>query len=110
MQIDVKIYLDHFFEISDVNSQKEVNDFIREGLQMKVFHHPNVMELVGICWVKDSDAQVQMSAPLIVLPFMERGDLKNYLRKSRPGKLPPEEAVVCKIKNHYMLGRHFLYF
>ena len=88
------------FEISDVNSQKEVNDFIREGLQMKAFHHPNVMELVGICWVKDSNAKVQMSAPLIILPYMERGDLKNYLRKSRPGKLSPEEAKVCEIEIH----------
>ena len=63
---------------------------------MKAFHHPNVMELVGICWLKDTSAEVQMSAPLIILPFMERGDLKSYLRKSRPGKLSPEEAKVCE--------------
>ena len=80
--------------ILDVTSQKEVTDFIREGLQMKAFDHPNVMELVGICWLNDDSAKVRMTAPLIVLPFMERGDLKNYLRKSRPGKLSPEEALV----------------
>ncbi|XP_062504039.1 tyrosine-protein kinase receptor UFO-like [Corticium candelabrum] len=83
--------------VQDVTSQKEVTDFIREGLQMKAFDHPNVMELVGICWLNDDSAKVRMTAPLIVLPFMERGDLKNYLRKSRPGKLSPEEALKSPI-------------
>jgi serine/threonine protein kinase len=103
-------------EILDVNSQREVNDFIREGLQMKTFHHPNVMELIGICWLKDERADVQMNAPLIILPFMERGDLKSYLRKSRPGKLSPEEAKVCETINCCYMGlielshRHSLIF
>jgi hypothetical protein len=75
-----------------------VNDFIQEGLQMKIFHHPNI---TGICWLR---ADVQMNTPLIILPFMERGDLKSYLRKSRPGKLPPEEAKVCETINCCYMG------
>jgi serine/threonine protein kinase/NADH:ubiquinone oxidoreductase subunit 6 (subunit J) len=72
--------------IQDVTSARDVNDFIREGLQMKNFHHPNVMELLGICWVKDSKAEVRPCTPLLVLPYMELGDLKKFLRKNRPNQ------------------------
>jgi serine/threonine protein kinase len=65
-------------------NQSEVNAFVREGLQMKTFDHPNVMELFGICWSSDP-GHARHNSPLIVLPYMELGDLKNYLRKCRPG-------------------------
>lgn len=54
---------------------------------MKAFDHPNVMSLTGICWTKDTDQKSPRSAPLIVLPFMEFGDLKNYLKKYRLEKM-----------------------
>jgi hypothetical protein len=80
--------------IRDVENKSQVNDFIREGLQMKKFNHANIMELVGICWTKqdDSCAQPAVGLPLIVLPYMELGDLKSYLRKCRPGNRPVGEA------------------
>lgn len=61
----------------------EVNEFIREGLQMRTFDHPNVMQLIGICWAEESKEEAPSTPPLIVLPYMELGDLKNYLRKHR---------------------------
>ena len=51
---------------------------------MQDFDHPNVMQLVGICWAKQENVDLRPFAPLIVLPYMELGDLKTYLRKSRP--------------------------
>ena len=66
-------------------NQNEVNGFVREGLQMKVLNHVNVMELYGICWSSDP-AHARHVSPLIVLPYMELGDLKTYLRKRRPGR------------------------
>ena len=89
--------------VEDIESKSQVNDFIREGLQMKNFEHTNVMELVGICWTKRDGSSAQPAAPLIVLPYMELGDLKNYLRKCRPGNRPADEAcayytrLVCLI-------------
>ena len=41
----------------------DIEDFIKESLHMKAFHHPNVMKLVGVCF----DAG---SAPYIIIPFM----------------------------------------
>ena len=43
---------------------------------MQVFDHPNVMSLIGVS--VDSG-----SAPSIVMPYMERGSLLNYLRKEK---------------------------
>ena len=51
---------------------------------MKTFNHPNVMELFGICWSNDP-THARHNSPLIILPYMELGDLKNHLRKCRPG-------------------------
>ena len=66
-------------------NRKEVNDFIREGLRMSQFDHPNVLKLLGICW-SNNPSNPYHHSPLIILPYMELGDLKTYLRKCRPGK------------------------
>ena len=76
----------------EIENSKQVNDFVRKGLQMKDFHHLNVMELIGICWVKPHSDALPPSSPLIVLPYMELGDLKTYLRRNRPGKRLNEKA------------------
>ena len=53
---------------------------------MKDLDHPNVMKLIGICWGKkvdlDDSAPVGCG-PLIVLPYIEMGDLHGYLRSKR---------------------------
>lgn len=61
---------------------------------MRSFDHPNVMQLLGICWVKDATSKLRPSAPLLVLPYMELGDLKTYLRKKRPASQRPD-LIVC---------------
>ena len=43
---------------------------------MQVFDHPNVMSLIGVS--VDSG-----SAPSIIMPYMERGSLLNYLRQEK---------------------------
>ena len=40
------------------------------------FDHPHVLGLVGIC-LDDSNS------PYLILPYMENGDLKNYLKSKR---------------------------
>ncbi|XP_067684002.1 hepatocyte growth factor receptor-like [Haliotis asinina] len=51
----------------------ELQAFLQEALIMKDFHHPNVLELIGICLGLDA-------MPLVVLPFMQHGDLLTYIR------------------------------
>ncbi|XP_021371801.1 hepatocyte growth factor receptor-like isoform X2 [Mizuhopecten yessoensis] len=56
-------------------SAKEVDigEFINEALMMKDFRHPNVLSLIGVCVDKGE-------FPLVILPFMENGDLLAYIR------------------------------
>ena len=61
---------------------------------MQMFDHPNVMSLIGVS--VDSG-----SAPSIIMPYMERGSLLNYLRKEKENVILNEEdervhnLVVC---------------
>ena len=49
----------------------ELSTFLGEATMMRDFHHPNVLGLVGV--VLDG------AEPLVVLPHMENGDLKQYI-------------------------------
>eukprot|EP00118_Oscarella_pearsei_P024028 m.296774 g.296774 ORF g.296774 m.296774 type:complete len:595 (+) comp40765_c0_seq4:1891-3675(+) len=67
--------------IQELDSRRERNDFIQEALIMKTFDHPNVMKLLGISRVSlGSNLPI---AYVIVLPYMELGDLKIFLQKRR---------------------------
>ena len=53
----------------------DVVNFIKEALLMRDFNHLNVLPLLGIVYEPhDID-----SLPLVVLPFMEKGDLKSLV-------------------------------
>ena len=44
--------------------------------KMKLFDHPNVMTLIGVC--------VSIGGgPAIIMPYMENGSLLSYLRKDK---------------------------
>lgn len=47
--------------------------FLFEASTMIQFRHPNVMELIGVCFD-------EAWGPMAVLPFMEKGDLRSYIR------------------------------
>ncbi|XP_062498996.1 tyrosine-protein kinase receptor TYRO3-like [Corticium candelabrum] len=69
--------------LSDASRMETVIEFIKEGLQMKDLDHPNVVTLIGISWNKDGTQNTLRNSPLIVLPYMELGDLNNFLKKYR---------------------------
>ncbi|XP_074646910.1 hepatocyte growth factor receptor-like isoform X2 [Tubulanus polymorphus] len=70
-KVDIEVALKTM--ICRKDDDQDVNDFIREALIMKDFHHENVLSLIGICLNKEV-------MPLVVLPFMKHGDLLSYIR------------------------------
>lgn len=56
---------------SDVR-QDEMASFLEEAMIMKDFHHHNVLSLHGVAFMSDE-------RPYVLLPFMEKGDLKHYI-------------------------------
>ena len=61
---------------------------------MKDFAHPNVLSVLGVGFNPDS------GLPFVVLPFMENGDLKTYLKSKRQKTttvdyLPEVSSYIC---------------
>jgi serine/threonine protein kinase len=54
-------------------SEDGIKSFIDEGLIMRDLSHPNVLKLRGICFDEND-------LPMILLPFMAKGDLLSYIR------------------------------
>ena len=56
--------------------QERVTEMLRECDKMKQFEHPNILPLRGVCL--DGGP-----APYIIMPFMSKGSLHDYLKNNR---------------------------
>ena len=67
----------HSFIHAVMSSPSDISELLDESLKMKSFSHPNILNLIGVC----VDAG---PAPYVVMPYMERGSLLQFLKKERP--------------------------
>ncbi len=61
----------------DLHSINEVEEFLDESLLMMEFSHSNILGLTGVCF------DTPDGVPYIILPFMDNGSLKDFLKKKR---------------------------
>ena len=74
--LQIKIGYLSLFDI-DYASYTELKGFLLESALMCSFDHPHVLGLVGIC------IDNHQRSPYLILPFMENGDLKSFLKTKR---------------------------
>ena len=65
---------DYYMHVAIDASKTE--QFIKECIIAKRFNHPNILNLIGVSYIKGE-------SPLMILPFMCNGDVKSFVKSKR---------------------------
>jgi len=76
--------------LQEMTVKQAEDDFLTEALIMSKFNHPNIVHFIGVCFDKHPK--------FIVLELLTGGDLKNFLRESRPKPVSTRERQKVRIK------------
>lgn len=86
---DVVRYIS-FQTLPALSSNQAEMDFLMEALIMSKFNHPNIVHFIGVCFDKHPR--------FIILELLAGGDLKSFLRESRPK--PVGNIILCVLFLH----------
>lgn len=67
-----------------------------EALIMSKFSHPNIVHFIGVCFDKHPR--------FIVLELLAGGDLKTFLRESRPKPVSKQVVPIQGTNIHYIMN------
>ncbi|KAK9701781.1 Low-density lipoprotein receptor domain class A [Popillia japonica] len=79
--------------LPEMSTNQAEMDFLMEALIMSKFNHPNIVHFIGVCFDKHPR--------FIVLELLAGGDLKNFLRESRP---KPERSSSLTMKDLVLIA------
>ncbi|XP_017768942.1 PREDICTED: leukocyte tyrosine kinase receptor [Nicrophorus vespilloides] len=79
--------------LPEMSTNQAEMDFLMEALIMSKFNHPNIVHFIGVCFDKHPR--------FIVLELLAGGDLKNFLRESRP---KPERGSPLSMKDLVLIS------
>uniref|UniRef100_UPI00358E9123 tyrosine-protein kinase receptor UFO-like n=1 Tax=Myxine glutinosa TaxID=7769 RepID=UPI00358E9123 len=99
----------------DICSRSEMDEFLSEAVCMKDFDHPNVICLIGVCL--ETSVHHRVPRPMVIIPFMQHGDLHSFLLRSRisdnPSCIPLQSLMKFMIDAasgmEYLASKNFIH-
>lgn len=77
----------------DEGDIRPISEFLEEGTIMKDFNHKNVLSLMGVV--------IQDNKPYVLLPIMDKGDLKKYV--SDPNNVSHRMTFFLDCVDHFVI-------
>jgi serine/threonine protein kinase len=76
-------------------TSSDIENVTKEIVKMSQFDHPNVMKLLGVC-VAPAEEGGGSVGPSIVMPFMAKGSLLDFLRKESESLFATNDEEVSR--------------
>jgi serine/threonine protein kinase len=81
-------------------TSSDIENVTQEIIKMSQFDHPNVMKLLGVCVAPAAEGGSSVG-PSIVMPFMAKGSLLEFLRKESENLFASSEEEVINKYSHF---------